>query len=69
MLSSISGKYFAGHLMPKKSLLPGATVYINFDLGSFPGSGTEWNNLQVWPNSALINPATKFAAERAYYGR
>ncbi len=30
---------------------------------------TEWNNLQIWPNSALINPVTKFAAERAYYGR
>jgi len=28
----------------------------------------EWNNLQIWPNSTLINPVTKFAAERAYYG-
>ena len=30
---------------------------------------TEWNNLQIWPNGTLINPVTKFAAERAYYGR
>lgn len=45
MLSSVSGKYFAGHLIPKRNLLPGATVYINFDLGSFPGSGTEFYNL------------------------
>lgn len=62
MLSSVSGKYFAGHLA-KVTPVPPSAIYYNMALGSYPGtgntindlSGNGWNITNVGPTTISYN--------------